>query len=119
GCISLVLLFIIIGSCCGLFSSKDDPSRKPNASPISTLPSIAETSTAAPTSASVDLINSPSTAPSRPAKRKSHSTQATSSIKVWVNTRTGVYHMPGTRWYGRTKEGRFMSEQEAIREGDR
>jgi hypothetical protein len=29
--------------------------------------------------------------------------------KVWVNLETGVYHKSG-RWYGRTKNGRFMTE---------
>jgi hypothetical protein len=37
--------------------------------------------------------------------------------KVWVNTRSGVYWRPGTRYYGKTKEGKYMTENEAIREG--
>jgi len=36
--------------------------------------------------------------------------------KVWVNTDSGVYHKSG-RWYGATKEGKFMTEQEAMRAG--
>ena len=39
--------------------------------------------------------------------------------KVWVNTRTGVYHLEGERWYGRTKQGQFECERAAIAEGDR
>jgi Protein of unknown function (DUF4236) len=38
---------------------------------------------------------------------------------VWVNTNTGVYHYPGTRRYGNTVSGRYISEEEAIAEGDR
>jgi hypothetical protein len=39
--------------------------------------------------------------------------------QVWVNTATGIYHYPGTRWYGNTKQGRFMTEKDAINQGYR
>jgi len=35
---------------------------------------------------------------------------------VWVNTSSGVYHKSG-RWYGKTKEGKFMTESEAKAAG--
>jgi hypothetical protein len=38
---------------------------------------------------------------------------------VWVNTETHVYHKEGSRWYGRTKNGKYMKESDAIKEGDR
>jgi hypothetical protein len=41
---------------------------------------------------------------------------AKSSDKVWVNTDSGVYHKSG-RWYGKTKQGKFMSEDDAKKAG--
>jgi hypothetical protein len=38
---------------------------------------------------------------------------------VWVNTETHVYHKEGSRWYGRTKHGKYMSEADASKEGDK
>jgi hypothetical protein len=38
---------------------------------------------------------------------------------VWVNTKTGVYHFRGQRWYGNTKEGAFECRRDADVEGDR
>lgn len=39
--------------------------------------------------------------------------------RVWVNTNSGVYHCPGTRWYGKTKQGEFMSQEKAQEAGNR
>jgi hypothetical protein len=40
-------------------------------------------------------------------------------VKVWVNTGSGVYHCPGTRWYGNTKHGNYVDECAAIQDGNR
>ena len=41
---------------------------------------------------------------------------AQASGKVWVNLDSGIYHKGG-RWYGKTKNGKFMSEAEAKAAG--
>ena len=35
------------------------------------------------------------------------------SIRVWVNTASNVYHCPGTRYYGKTKRGMYLTQGEA------
>jgi hypothetical protein len=42
---------------------------------------------------------------------------ATTANDVWVNTRSGKYWKPGSRFYGKTKQGEFMSELEALDRG--
>ena len=43
---------------------------------------------------------------------------AKASGKVWVNLDSGVYHKRG-RWYGKTKNGKFMTPDEAKKAGYR
>ena len=38
---------------------------------------------------------------------------------VWVNTDSKIYHAPGSHWYGRTIEGKWMTEPEAKKAGYR
>ena len=37
--------------------------------------------------------------------------------QVWINTETGVYHREGSRFYGTTRKGKYMTEQDAIQAG--
>ncbi len=36
---------------------------------------------------------------------------------VWVNLETKLYHKEGSRWYGNTKSGKYMTEAEAEKAG--
>jgi hypothetical protein len=53
--------------------------------------------------------STPSAKPQKPPR--------TGAGMVWVNTESGVYHEPGTRWYGKTKKGKYMLETDAIKAG--
>lgn len=56
-------------------------------------------------------------APSKPAPASSASQGSPGPGMVWVNLDSGVYHYPGTRYYGKTKTGKYLSEADAIKAG--
>jgi hypothetical protein len=67
-------------------------------------------------------INLPRTEASPTRESVSGSSQVSEpsgGTKVWVNTKSGVYHCPATRWYGATKSGEYMTERQARAAGDR
>ena len=60
-------------------------------------------------------------APARAASAKAAATPAPGGAHglVWVNTESHVYHKEGSRFYGTTKKGKYVSEADAIKEGDK
>ncbi len=55
----------------------------------------------------------------QPSQLKPQTTQAPGAgpDKVWVNTKSNVYHCPSDRFYGRTKNGKYMTEKDAKAAG--
>jgi hypothetical protein len=43
--------------------------------------------------------------------------QENPNAKVWVNTSSGTYHCPGTRWYGKTHQGQYLTQKDARDKG--
>ena len=81
--------------------------------PAVTFPAVTFQSASQTTSAGDQSKNSkpPSGAPS-----SADIAAAKAGGKVWVNLDSGVYHLGG-RWYGKTKNGKFMTVDDAKKAG--
>ena len=111
------------------YSSVDDLSKAGvSASVIAKIAPLASVSGAAAapanTTASTPRPQPSSPAPSQPAPAPSAKAASSSASQgtpgpgtVWVNLDSGVYHYPNSRYYGKTKSGKYMSEAEAEQAG--
>ena len=98
-------------------AAKSKSKTKTESAPVSTsTPAAASSAAPSPASAAAPA-SKPAPAPKPAAQRQTPA--AHSAGTVWVNTDSGVYHKPGTRWYGKTKQGKYMTEADAQKAGYR
>jgi hypothetical protein len=85
-------------------------------------PMPAPSAAPAPAPAPAPMAPAPSVAPTGAGQfasdQQAHA-RCPSDTVVWVNNDSHVYHFPGTRYYGHTKQGVFMCEADAKAAGDR
>jgi len=75
--------------------------------------------TAAPNGPTASPAPAAKPAPANAPAATQQTPPAKSTGLVWVNTDSGIYHKPGTRYYGKTKQGKYMTEADAIKAGYR
>ncbi|HWX77754.1 MAG TPA: hypothetical protein VNY32_09755 [Candidatus Acidoferrales bacterium] len=126
---SLITLIVITAFAASPLVRAADPTPTPSptavASPAkkhSKKSKAAAAETATPAAAS----NSAATPAATPAAKKHKAPEPQAAQvpgggngQVWVNTETHVFHKEGSKWYGKTKQGKYMSEAEAVKEGDK
>jgi hypothetical protein len=74
-------------------------------------------SSAKPTSTPSASPSTPPAATAQASSAKPHILPANAAGLVWINTDTSMYHKRGSRWYGKTKHGKYMLEADAIKAG--
>ncbi|NVO06842.1 MAG: signal protein [Rhodoferax sp.] len=58
------------------------------------------------------------TAPAKPAMTDTKAAAGGGAGKVWVNSSSKTYHCEGSKFYGKTKTGEYMTEAEAKAKGN-
>ena len=90
----------------------------PASAPAKSAPAAAAPASAPAKSASAPPAAAPVAAPAPAKSATAAASQGTpGNGNVWVNLETGVYHYSTSRYYGKTKNGKYMPESDAIKAG--
>jgi predicted lipid-binding transport protein (Tim44 family) len=124
---SLITLIVIAAFAAAPLVRAADPTPSPSpaasASPAKKHSKKSKAAAAATPAAASNPAATPAATPAAK-KQKAPEPQAAQAPgggngQVWVNTESHVYHKEGSKWYGKTKNGKYMSEADAVKEGDK
>ncbi|MDP9087573.1 MAG: DUF3761 domain-containing protein [Pseudomonadota bacterium] len=109
------------GACRGHKGVQDWYATSEAPAPTKAAPAPAAATPTAPAAApAAARAPAPAPAPSKPATAPEVAQAPGGGAgQVWVNNSSKVYHCPSDRWYGKTKNGAYMSEADAVAKGNR
>jgi hypothetical protein len=127
---SLIILIVIMTAFVAapiVRAADPTPSPSPEASPSPAKKHSRKTKATAAATPTPAAASNPATTPAAAPAAKKHGAPEPQAVQaagggngqVWVNSETHVYHREGSKWYGKTKQGKYMSEAEATKEGDK
>ena len=131
-CFTLIFVIGFVGACIAQAQSPT-PTASPKVKHARTKTAASPTAAASPAKPKLgDLFKprtsaaaSPAAATSAPARGASAEVAANPPAPggghglVWDNTESHVYHREGSHFYGTTKKGKYMTEADAVKEGNR
>ena len=100
-------------------AAKKSSTKKPKKPESTTTPQTPANPPAAPATTPENKPAPPTTGAGSAAAATNQTPQPSPSGTVWVNTVSGIYHKPGSRYYGKTRKGQYMTEADALRAGYR
>src|SRR5216117_2245986 len=119
----LALISVIgLATVCVVQAQSPSPAESPAASPSpAKSPAASPKAKPTPKKAKPKPTARPAVSPSPAGRTTEEATNPPASGgghgQVWVNTETRVYHREGSRFYGTTRKGKYMNEQDAIQAG--
>jgi hypothetical protein len=130
---SLILLIVLTSFAAAPLVRAADPTPTPSPEAMATpakkhskKAKAAAAATPTPSTPS-SLATAPEATPANTPGSKKHKAPEPQAVQaagggngqVWVNSESHVYHKEGSKWYGKTKHGKYMSEADAVKEGDK